>query len=674
MRTFLFLAYCFVAIIVHGQKPATTLDKSITIHSVNETISSVLEKMGKQAGVSFSYNPTAINADKKVLIHCLNKPLRIVLNQLLNNSIKYKQKGNVIILTPKPTTQHKAIIEQVEIIGYIYDDAGERLPQVSVYSKTHHVACVSNQYGYYTLKIPSNAFPVKLSIAKNEYNDTAITITSAIEDQNIVLYAAPKKPLATINISIPLATDTVAYIPIDTAKVDTPSIIHKKKFFENFVLSPNIKTNLKNITDTFFSKTQIGLVPYVSTNSLLSGNTINDYSFNLLVGYSQGVNKMELGGLANIDRGNVNYIQAAGLFNAVGGDMNGIQLAGWGNITKGKSDGVVAAGIFNAGTHMHGIQMAGITNINISYPQKLQYITLKEICTDTVDGIQAAGISNINLGHTEGINAAGIINIAHTIDGVQAAGITNINWGVTNGWSIAGMANLHCDTLNGNAIAGMANISLKNTNGIQIAGLFNYAQYTVNGMQLSSILNTAKVVNGIQLGLINISDSINGLPIGLFSFVRKGYNKLEVFGDDIMYTQLAWRMGMPHFHNIFTAGIDLTSRYDGLWSLGYGIGSTFLLSPKWQLSTDLIAQQLIQGTFENTPLVGNLWIGAERKLTNRFTISIGPSIHTLIGFGAQQPYGQVVQTIAPYTLFEREYNNGNSLQAWVGAKISLKFL
>ena len=83
--------------------------------------------------------------------------------------------------------------------------------------------------------------------------------------------------------------------------------------------------NVQNISDTLYRDIQISLLPFVGSNNGLSGNTINNYSINMLGGYSLGTRQIELGFFFNIDRGDVSWLQIGGVGNLVGRNVYGVQ-------------------------------------------------------------------------------------------------------------------------------------------------------------------------------------------------------------------------------------------------------------------------------------------------------------------------------------------------------------
>jgi hypothetical protein len=671
---------CFVAVFAIAQKTVPALERSVSLTIYNESIYGVLDKISAQTSIKFSYNPSTVKVDKKVSFIVSKKPLRSILQLLFDETIQVKQNGNYIILTYKAVkpTRKQEPIQDININGYIYSSEGLAIGAASVYNTDNLLATVSNDYGYYKLTVPANRLPLTIKVAKENFTETSIRIESTKTKRDIVLNAPTKKTIEPIIVeqsNIPKIDTTPYSNSVQIVKADTVIKKSKLTFLQDLVLSENLKSSIRNIKDTAFTSTQVGLIPYVSSNRLLSANTVNDYSFNILIGYSQGVNKMELGGLMNIDRGDVKFVQAAGLINAVGGNMTGAQLAGIGNVTKGKSEGLIGGGIFNIGTNMHGIQVAGIVNVNLYYPDSLKNSRIRDFFQDTVKGIQVAGIANINAGYTEGVRLAGTLNLGNSNKGIQIASLMNGNWGKSTGINLAWGLNYMHDTLIGYNIVGIANVNKKYVEGIQIAGLLNVIDADLKGMQITTLVNVAKHVNGTQIALLNFSDSVKGFPIGLVSFVKNGYHKIEFFGDDILYTQLAFRTGVPKFHNIFNVGIDLTKRIDGLWNFGYGIGSTFSISQKWSVTTDILAQIILQNTdFDYAPLMGTGFLGIERHFHKNFSIAFGPTYHAMVSYGGTHTYTDINHKLITYASFENTYSSGNTLNMWVGAKVSFKFL
>ena len=91
--------------------------------------------------------------------------------------------------------------------------------------------------------------------------------------------------------------------------------------------------------------------------------------------------------------------------------------------------------------------------------------------------------------------------------------------------------------------------------GSQIAAMTNFATAKLSGSQISAFYNHGRNVRGTQIGLFNYADTLGGVPIGLISFVKTGYHKLEISADEIFHANLAFRTGVSKFYNILSAGI-----------------------------------------------------------------------------------------------------------------------
>lgn len=175
----------------------------------------------------------------------------------------------------------------------------------------------------------------------------------------------------------------------------------------------------KNLEDTTTASFQFSFVPFVGTNGTNSENVFNDYSFNLLGGYSAGTNKLELGGLFNINRGDMKGVQMAGWFNQVGGKVDGVQLAGLFNSNLDSVKGVQLAGLANFTTGpVDGVQIAGVANFSPKKVEGVQLAGVMNFTAEDLDGSQIAGVLNFTAKNVKG-SQAGLLNFANKVDGFQ---------------------------------------------------------------------------------------------------------------------------------------------------------------------------------------------------------------------------------------------------------------
>ncbi|MDX5320875.1 MAG: hypothetical protein LPK45_07190, partial [Bacteroidota bacterium] len=487
-------------------------------------------------------------------------------------------------------------------------------------------SAVTNEDGHFELELDENSNALYLMVRKRGYLDTA--------------YFIPKDAFQSVELALHpiLFADTTPRM-LDTAQVavvlDTNSQAYrdwKKELKQDFkeiegFINEKLKFNSRNINDTFFRKFQFSVVPGLSTNRMLSGNVVNDYSLNLLGGYSKGVNRLELGGVFNLDEGDVKYVQGAGVFNVVVGSVTGFQGAGVFNVTEG---------------NVTGFQGAGVFNVNGA----------------SVKGFQGAGVFNVADGQIEGVQGAGVFNIANgKVHGAQAAGIFNIS----------------TDEVQGFQGAGIYNISDGKLKGVQAAGIWNYAQH-IQGLQAAGIFNSAEVVQGAQVGLINIADSMNGVPIGLFSFVKKGYHKLDIGADEVFLGRLAFRSGTHWFHNIIQVGVDQKNfgSRDPLWMVGYGVGTSLPIR-KHFIDFDITASQISKGApaFYLSHL-GQLYLGVDLRLSKRISLAGGITANSFVVDVDHPDFGETFNPLYSKAS-TRTLDYPFVQQNWLGWRATIRF-
>jgi hypothetical protein len=403
-----------------------------------------------------------------------------------------------------------------------------------------------------------------------------------------------------------------------------------KRFWQTKVRSPQA-INMENIQDTLYRKFQFSVFPFVGTNHKLSGNVINDYSVNLFGGYSLGVEKLEFGGLFNIVRSDVNGAQFAGIFNAVGGKMK-------------------------------FIQMAGIFNMN----------------RDSANGYQFAGMANLNGNSSTKVSAAGLINATlGDSRGAHFAGLGNAAIGKQEGAHVAGLLNFSTRDSRGAQVAGLTNFTVGSFKGAQVSSLLNFTLKELEGAQVGGLLNYATRVKGTQIGIINATDSIDGVSIGLISFVLKGYHKIELSTDEVFYTNIAFRTGVRQFYNILTAGAkpDTFDDEETYWTFGYGVGTAPRLTRRLSLNVDLTANQVVYGeSIEAINMINKLYVGLDFQFVKNFGLTLGATLNGYVTDTTYDKYQPLFTDYKPHIISDKTFSNDINLKMWVGGKIGVRFL
>lgn len=623
IRLLIILALVISAEYGVAQSVTPYLERTLTISLKNERLDIALKKMAQQGGFSFSYSPSILDASRTISYNFTNKTIREILDQIFNGSLEYKVRSKHIILT-KSTKASNAQNEKT-LAGYVVDEAtGERLKNVSVYDPVTLTSAVTDSYGYFEIRVTKPSTDIQLSVNKQSYSDTTIAVSS--ENKRLI--------------NIPIHIDKRKIVAI------ADSVSRKiVRFWRTKVLHPQLP-NLLNIEDTLTREMQFSFLPFIGTNHKLSGNVINDFSFNLIGGYSLGVKKFELGGGFNIDRGAVEGGQVAGLFNVVGGTFRGVQVAG----------------LFNANYGItRGVQIAGLANVNWNSSAYGSVAGLINFTRLQSKGVHLAGLGNFTLGEQKGPHIAGLFNFTSSdAEFFQLAG--GINFTVGN--------------FVGAQVSGLMNFTGENSTGTQI-GLINFTGNKITGTQIGGLLNYATKVRGSQIGFINISDSIRGVPVGVLSFVMHGYHKIEVSADEIFYTNVALRTGVRQFYNIFTAGAKPESFKEDstFWTLGYGVGTAPKLNRWLSLNLDVTTNKIMhERSFRSWNLLHKLYVGFDLHMSKNVSLTFGATLNAYLTQLPYDGYANLPTDYQPAIVYEKTYDNDLNLKMWLGGKVGLRFL
>lgn len=333
----------------------------------------------------------------------------------------------------------------------------------------------------------------------------------------------------------------------------------------------------------------------------------------------------------------------------------------WG--TNGGVDGLEIGGLLNSVKNdVQGVQVAGIGSL----------------VGGEVKGTQVGGIFNINQGHTAGVQIAGMINITEASAAIQAAGLGNIVGGAATGVQAAGVFNITGGDAKGVQAAGLFNHSGGEVK-TQFATLFNVAK-GVKGGQASLLFNKGKTVEGFQIGLFNFSDTISGLPIGLLSIVRQGYNRFELSGSELLFANAGLKLGAYSFYNIFHLGLRWDEAPAGntamSWGLGYGLGSAITLNPRLRLNIEALAIHLNEqeAWTRELNLLNQLRFTLDfHKPGRRRSFFAGPVANLMVSRRADADSGKIGSQVfvPPYTLLDKT-GETTSTRLWVGLQAGVR--
>lgn len=491
------------------------LSKTVTVYATDERLEDVLKEISKQGDFFFSYNSKIIPDDSLISLTVKEKTVLEALNFIFKQQFEFKETPSHVII------QNHSAGQYWYVSGYVKDLAtGENVRDVSVFEKEQLVASMTNEQGYFKLRLKEKVPSISLNVSKSLYRDTIINIKPGV-DQEVTVKIAPKR------------------IELQEAIINSSGKYVENTWFARLFLSSKQRLQSINLNKFFVDMpVQGSIFPGLGSQGKMTSQTTNNLSLNLIGGYTAGVEGLELGGVFNIVKNDAKYVQAGGLVNVVGGSFKGFQGAGFHNNVLGTFDGVQASGFSN------------ITRGNLV-------------------GLQAAGVYNLTIGKVDGAQYSGIINMSiDTVTGAQMAGVVNSS----------------IKPVRGIQAAGIVNFGVKEIKGVQMAGVLNFSTQRVRGAQISGLVNYATDYRGLQMGLFNFADTASGAAIGIFNFVLKGYHKLSVYTNEYGTYNVSFKSGTKWLYNIYSMGVrnytDKVYTYGLGWGSELSLSKRFSINPE----------------------------------------------------------------------------------------------
>ncbi|HAP63477.1 MAG TPA: hypothetical protein DCR93_29610, partial [Cytophagales bacterium] len=161
---------------------------------------------------------------------------------------------------------------------------------------------------------------------------------------------------------------------------------------------------------------------------------------------------------------------------------------------------------------------------------------------------------------TKAVQMAGAVNLLRTpFTGFQAAGGVNLVVQEVEGAQLAGLGNANGDYLVGFQGAGLFNYVKKFGIGVQLSGLYNQTDRDFTGFQISGGYNRTKLLEGIQIGLVNRSKRVTGWG----SPETPRFKSAQIGLVNITKDQDAFQIGLLNLYRPGSRGVSL-----GILNLG----------------------------------------------------------------------------------------------------------
>lgn len=165
------------------------LETPISIPRQNTTLYDALDQISQKAGCFFIYDSERVKSDRRVRIYAANQPLQKVLDNLLANSgLGYKVLGKHILIfriAPVPVSRESALpmvssadsARHVVVSGRVYDfHSRSPIPFATIGITEKNIGTVTNNDGFFTLKIPESLVGTLLVVSHLGYMSKSIPV------------------------------------------------------------------------------------------------------------------------------------------------------------------------------------------------------------------------------------------------------------------------------------------------------------------------------------------------------------------------------------------------------------------------------------------------------------------------------------------------------------------
>ncbi|MDQ8006216.1 MAG: TonB-dependent receptor [Pedobacter sp.] len=185
-----------------------TYAQKITLNEKNETLVTVLQKIGAQSGYDFVYGNTTIKNAKPINISVSNEEFENVLKKVFDGQrFTYTIRNKTVVLYDQPKGFFETIgdyFKAIRLTGKVLDQNNQPLPGVNVQVKGSGTLTSTDQNGNYSITVPDeNAVLVfsyigfdtrEIKVGKQTKIDVTLQMTTnKLEETVIIAYGTQKK-------------------------------------------------------------------------------------------------------------------------------------------------------------------------------------------------------------------------------------------------------------------------------------------------------------------------------------------------------------------------------------------------------------------------------------------------------------------------------------------------
>lgn len=176
----------------------SVLDYRVDIEVKDESIASVLEKISSLTQVYFSYDPSLIEADKRIDASLTSKSIREILDAILPSRFSYRVLDNQVIITLPEEGQGVSAKDSVYDAGALIlfqgrvmaFDEKDPLPYASISVLKQNIGTISNTDGDFELKLPGSMINDTVVVSCMGYKQFRLPVKE-ITGETVSVYLQP---------------------------------------------------------------------------------------------------------------------------------------------------------------------------------------------------------------------------------------------------------------------------------------------------------------------------------------------------------------------------------------------------------------------------------------------------------------------------------------------------
>lgn len=159
------------------------IEKKISYQTNLQSINKIIREIEPLTSFHFSYNPKAIDAERKISVDINKRSVRECFDEIFTkNGISWQLIGKQVVLKPDLKSRKKT----VSLNGYIRDSkTGEVLIGASIWFPDAQLGTVSNAYGFYSVTLPVGEYRTSCSFVGYQSQSALLPI---MDDMRLDFY------------------------------------------------------------------------------------------------------------------------------------------------------------------------------------------------------------------------------------------------------------------------------------------------------------------------------------------------------------------------------------------------------------------------------------------------------------------------------------------------------